>query len=57
MKGKNKIAWVKCERVCKETSEGGLVVKDVRLLNLALLAKWKWTLFHESGGCGECVEN
>jgi hypothetical protein len=39
-----KINWVKWEVVCKPKSEGGLGVKDVRLMNVSLLAKWRWRI-------------
>ncbi|GAU21871.1 hypothetical protein TSUD_33680 [Trifolium subterraneum] len=43
-KGGNKIKWVKWPVVCKAKSKGGLGVRDVRLVNLSLLAKWRWRL-------------
>ena len=36
------ISWVRWENVCKTKEEGGLGVKDIRMFNRALLAKWKW---------------
>jgi len=45
----HKIAWVKWETVCLPKDKGGLGVKDITKFNLALLAKWKWNLFHHSG--------
>ncbi|PNX71927.1 ribonuclease H [Trifolium pratense] len=30
--------------VCKEKSKGGLGVRDVRIVNLSLLTKWRWRL-------------
>jgi hypothetical protein len=30
--------------VCKEKKEGGLGVRDVRIVNLSLLSKWRWRL-------------
>lgn len=33
--------------VCKPKEEGGLGVRDVRVVNLSLLAKWKWRLIQE----------
>ncbi|GAU50085.1 hypothetical protein TSUD_371690 [Trifolium subterraneum] len=44
VRGENKIKWVKWSMVCKEKSKGGLGVRDVRLANLSLLAKWRWRL-------------
>ena len=41
----NKIAWVKWETVCLPKEKGGLGIKDINSFNLALLGKWKWSLF------------
>jgi hypothetical protein len=30
--------------VCQKKCEGGLGVKDVRVMNLSLLAKWRWRI-------------
>ncbi|KAL5178394.1 putative ribonuclease H protein [Glycine soja] len=45
----NKIAWVKWDTVCLPKEEGGLGIKDINTFNLALLAKWKWSLFQQQG--------
>ncbi|PNY03326.1 ribonuclease H [Trifolium pratense] len=42
VKGGNKIKWVKWSVVCKAKRRGGLGARDVRLVNLSLLAKWRW---------------
>lgn len=42
--GGNKISWVKWTRVCQPKSNCGLGVRDVRVVNLSLLAKWRWIL-------------
>ena len=39
-----KISWVRWKAVCQYKEEGGLGVRDVRILNVSLLAKWKWRL-------------
>jgi hypothetical protein len=44
VKGGKKINWVKWSVVCKEKNNGGLGVRDVNLVNLSLLAKWRWRL-------------
>jgi hypothetical protein len=36
-----KINWVKWEKVCRPLEEGGLGLKNLKVLNLALLSKWK----------------
>jgi hypothetical protein len=45
VKGGKKISWIKWSVVCRERSKGGLGVRDVRLVNISLLAKWRWRLF------------
>ncbi|GAU46080.1 hypothetical protein TSUD_180160 [Trifolium subterraneum] len=44
VRGGNKIKRVKWSVVCKAKRMGGLGVRDVRLVNLSLLAKWRWRL-------------
>lgn len=39
---KNVIPWVKWEDVMAPRKAGGLCVRSIRDLNLALLSKWKW---------------
>jgi len=39
-----KIAWVKWTTLCKPKRKGGLGIKNIKLFNEALLAKWKWRL-------------
>jgi hypothetical protein len=46
---KNKTCWVKWDDICKPKEEGGLGVRDLRLVNISLLTKWRWKLL--------CVEN
>ncbi|MCH82343.1 LINE-1 reverse transcriptase like, partial [Trifolium medium] len=38
------ICWVKWDDVCKPKKEGGLGIRDLRVTNLSLLAKWRWKL-------------
>jgi hypothetical protein len=47
---KSKIAWVKWEDVCRTKECGGLGVKNLRLVNVSLLMKWRWRLLtsHDS---------
>jgi len=42
--GGRKVCWVKWKKICQPRSKGGLGVRDVKLVNLSLLAKWKWRL-------------
>ncbi|MCH80987.1 LINE-1 reverse transcriptase like [Trifolium medium] len=44
LSNRRKISWVKWEDVCKPKSAGGLGVRDLRLTNISLLAKWRWKL-------------
>jgi hypothetical protein len=43
-KSARKIAWVSWGKVCKSKRDGGLGVRDLRAVNLALLGKWRWRL-------------
>jgi hypothetical protein len=38
---------VKWATVCKEKIKGGLGVRDVKIVNLSLLTKWRWRLLQE----------
>jgi hypothetical protein len=42
--GRKKITWVKWDVVCKPKHCGGLGVRDIRAVNISLLAKWRWRL-------------
>jgi hypothetical protein len=42
-----KIPWVSWANVCKPKREGGLGVRDLRLVNDALLGKWRWRILQE----------
>jgi hypothetical protein len=44
VKGGRKINWIKWSVVCKDKRNGGLGVRDIRIVNLSLLAKWRWRL-------------
>jgi hypothetical protein len=37
---------VKWEDICKPKNEGGLGVRDLRLVNISLLTKWRWKLLN-----------
>ncbi|KAK2393020.1 hypothetical protein QL285_055002 [Trifolium repens] len=45
--GASKINWVRWMDVCRHKKEGGLGVKDLRIMNISLLSKWKWRLLSE----------
>jgi hypothetical protein len=44
LSNKNKTCWVKWSDVCKPRKDGGLGIKDLRLVNISLLTKWRWKL-------------
>ncbi|MCH85824.1 ribonuclease H protein [Trifolium medium] len=48
--GASKIAWVNWEDVFKYKRVRGLGVRDLRLVNLAMLGKWRWRLLSEGAG-------
>jgi hypothetical protein len=41
VRGGNKISWVKWSVVYQNKSQGGLGVRDIKIVNLSLLAKWR----------------
>jgi len=53
--------------VCQQKKNGGIGIKDVRVMNVCLLAKWRWRLLDEEnalwkdvleekyGPCKECL--
>jgi hypothetical protein len=41
---KTRIPWIKWDVVCLPKRMGGLGVRDVRVVNISLLAKWRWRL-------------
>jgi hypothetical protein len=48
--GGRKLCWVKWKVVCQPRSDGGLGVRDIRLVNLSLLAKWRRRLLQNEEG-------
>jgi hypothetical protein len=38
---------VNWKRICQPKSKGVLGVRDVKIVNLSLMAKWKWCLLQE----------
>jgi hypothetical protein len=45
--GRARISWVKWDVVCKPKKLGGLGVRDIRAVNISLLAKWRWRLLED----------
>jgi len=44
------IAWVRWKDVCRPREEGGLGIRDIRMFNHALLAKWRWMCLSQESG-------
>jgi hypothetical protein len=44
---RKKINWIKWDTICLPKNNGGLGVRDVRVVNISLLTKWRWRLLHE----------
>ncbi|KHN37510.1 Transposon TX1 putative 149 kDa protein, partial [Glycine soja] len=42
-----KIAWISWSHCYTSRDMGGLGIKDIKILNKALLFKWKWMMFHQ----------
>lgn len=40
---------MKSRRVCIPRTKGGLGVRDIRLVNLSLLVKWRWKVLDDNG--------
>jgi hypothetical protein len=48
--------WVKWDDICRPKKEGGLGIRDLRLVNSSLLAKWRWKLLsHEKEGWKDVI--
>ncbi|XP_045802983.1 uncharacterized protein LOC123896664 [Trifolium pratense] len=45
--GRKKISWIKWDIVCLPKKKGGLGVRDIRMVNISLLAKWRLRLLHD----------
>lgn len=50
VKRSRSIPWVSWAIVCRPKREGGLGVRDLRQVNLALLGKWRWRYLIGDGG-------
>jgi hypothetical protein len=44
---KKKISLVSWKDVCRPEKEGGLGIRDLRVMNISLLSKWRWKLLME----------
>jgi len=47
VRGGQKLCWVNWRKICHPRIKGGLGVRDVKVVNMSLLAKWKWRLLQE----------
>ncbi|GAU40168.1 hypothetical protein TSUD_292720 [Trifolium subterraneum] len=46
---RTRICWVRWNDICKPKKEAGLGFKDLRVVNISLLTKWRWKLLsHQS---------
>jgi hypothetical protein len=43
-RGRKRISWVKWDVICLPKKKGGLGVRDICVVNISLLAKWRWKL-------------
>jgi hypothetical protein len=46
-RGIKKVSWIKWDIVCLPKKKGGLGVRDIRVVNISLLAKWRWRLLFD----------
>jgi hypothetical protein len=46
-RGHKKVNWIKWDIVCLPKNKGGLGVRDVRVVNISLLTKWRWRLLYD----------
>jgi mannosylglycoprotein endo-beta-mannosidase len=44
--GNKKLSWVKWEVVCRAKNKGGLGVRNLEVVNISLLMKWRWRLLN-----------
>ncbi|MCI07614.1 LINE-1 reverse transcriptase like, partial [Trifolium medium] len=42
-----KTCWVKWEDICRAKQDAGLGIRDLRRVNMSLLAKWRWKLLSQ----------
>ncbi|KAK2420573.1 hypothetical protein QL285_031284 [Trifolium repens] len=41
---RTKVCWVSWDDICRPKNEAGLGIRDLRLVNISLLTKWRWKL-------------
>jgi hypothetical protein len=42
LSNRRKLCWVRWSEICKPKKEGGLGIKDLRMMNSCSLTKWRW---------------
>jgi hypothetical protein len=47
VKGDKKMSWVSWSTVCKDKKDGGLGVRDIKVVNVSLLSKWRWKILND----------
>jgi hypothetical protein len=52
---RKKISWVKWDVVCQSKRLGGLGIRDLRTMNISLLAKWRWRLLQDDHALWKAV--
>lgn len=53
--GDRKTCWVNWRKVCQPRRKGGLGVRDVKMVDLSLLAKWNWRILNEHNALWKSV--
>ncbi|GAU41880.1 hypothetical protein TSUD_367450 [Trifolium subterraneum] len=57
LSNRSKTCWVKWDDICRPKNEVGFCIRDLRLVNTSLLAKWRWKfLSHEEEVWKEIVK-
>jgi hypothetical protein len=44
---RKRITWIKWDTICLPKNKGGLGVRDIRVVNISLLTKWRWRLLYD----------
>jgi hypothetical protein len=56
-RGQKRINWIKWDVVCLPKKRGDLGVRDVRIINISLLAKWRWRLLFDDAVWKEVLKS